>query len=355
MLMETTNHKVQVAIIIVAYNGRADLEHCLPSVIAATQNNHERHIIVVDNASSDGSANLADNFTAIEVIRQETNLGFAAGNNVALRLALERDYDYAVLLNQDTVVEARWLEELVAGAESNHDAGAIQSLITLYPDVDKINSWGNSLHYLGFGFAGGNGQSIKLAPTEVCDIAYPSGATVLLRVKALRALGILDEFLFMYHEDLELGWRMWMSGWKVLIAPDSIVHHAYTFRKSADKFYLMERNRWLVLLTHWQWGTILVLLPMLLIMEIGQLIFSAGRGEFRKRLGLYSELLSSRTQSYICNQRRYLDKLRCRPDRAILRWCVGTIQFQELHSMSLRIVNPIMEIYFSFAKLIIWW
>jgi len=353
--METINRKIQVAVIIVAYNGRADLERCLPSVIAAKQNNHDRHIIVVDNASADGSADYANSHSDIEVIREEKNLGFSGGNNVALRLALDRNYDYGVLLNQDTVVEPNWLDELVIAAENNHDAGAVQSLITLYPAEDKVNSWGNYLHYLGFGFAGGNGQSIKLAPTVVREITYPSGAAVLLRVKTLREIGVLDEFLFMYHEDLELGWRMWISGWRVLIAPLSVVHHAYTFRKSTDKFYLMERNRWLVLLTHWRWGTVLVLAPMLLAVEIGQLLFSANRGELRKRLGLYPELLSDKTRSYVYHQRRYLNKLRCRPDRTILHWCVGTIQFQELHSMALPIVNPLMEIYFRFVRLVVWW
>lgn len=345
----------KVAVIVVAYNGRADLERCLPSVSAATQSNHQRSVILVDNASADASADFAESQPGVEVVRQVKNLGFAAGNNVALRLALERGYDYAVLLNQDTIVATSWLDELVAAAEANPDAGAIQSLLTLWPNAEVSNSWGNKVQYLGFGFAGGYSEPVASAPMSICEITYPSGAAVLLRCSTLRSIGLLDEFLFMYHEDLDLGWRMWLSGWRVLLAPRSVVHHAFVFSKSKDKFYLMERNRWLVLLTHWRLPTILLLLPMLLIMELGQLLFSARRGEFFKRLSLYPELLSPKTLSYLRTQREAVQQLRRSPDKAFLERCSATISYQEIQSPLLRLANPIMAAYFWLVRLLVQW
>jgi GT2 family glycosyltransferase len=345
----------RLTVIIVAYNGASDLARCLPSVLAASQTNHQRRIVVVDNASSDSSADIVASFTDVEIIRLAENRGFTGGNNVALQSSLDRGDEYAVLLNQDTVVEPGWLDELVCVAESNPDAGAVQSLLTLYPDVDTVNSWGNEQHYLGLGFAGGNGRPITEAPKDTCEISYPSGAAVLLRVSCLRRVGLLNQDLYMYHEDLALGWMMRLAGWRVLLDPASVVHHAYSFSKSIQKFYFMERNRWLVLLGYWRWGTVLALLPMLLVMEIGQLIFSAKNGFFRRRLGLYAELFSRTSWQTIGRMRHEVCRLRTVGDRAILRRTVATIRYQELMSPLLALANPVMAAYRWLILLVVWW
>ena len=345
----------RLTVIIVAYNGAADLARCLPSVLAANKTNHQRRVVVVDNASTDSSASVAAGNTGVEIIQLSENRGFTGGNNVALQSSIDRGDDYAVLLNQDTVVEPSWLDELVSVAESNPDAGAVQSLLTLYPNTDTVNSWGNEQHYLGFGFAGGNGRPITEVPKSVCEISYPSGAAVLLRSSCLRKVGLLNADLYMYHEDLALGWMMRLAGWRVLLAPASVVHHAYMFSKSIQKFYLMERNRWLVLLGYWRWGTVLALLPMLLVMEIGQLIFSAKNGFFRRRLGLYAELFSPASWQTIGRMRESVRRLRTIGDRAVLRRTVGTIKYQEVMSPLLALANPVMAAYRWVILLVVWW
>jgi GT2 family glycosyltransferase len=260
-----------------------------------------------------------------------------------------------VLLNQDTVAEPGWLDELVRVADETPHAGAVQSLLTLYPDIATVNSWGNQVHYLGFGFAGGNGRPIPEAPADVRDVLYPSGAAVLLRTSCLRQVGLLNEDLYMYHEDLALGWMMQLAGWRVLVAPRSVVHHAYSFSKSIAKFYMMERNRWLVTLGYWRWRTIILLLPMMLAMEVGQLIFSAKNGFLRKRLGLYAELLSAKSFRTIGKIRRSVCLLRRVGDRAILLRTAGTIQYQEVMSPLLALANPVMAAYRWLILLVVWW
>lgn len=346
----------RVAVIILSFNGLKDLRLCLPSVIAAKQTNHMREIIVVDNNSTDGSLDYVSSLPDIKVMSQRSNLGFAAGNNVAIKWAMDQSYDFAVLLNQDTIVELDWLNKLIDAAQTQSQAGAIQSLLTLWPNVELVNSWGNQLHYLGFGYAGGNGRPVsELTNRQIHSVTYPSGAAVLLRLSVLQKIGLLDEFLNTYHEDLELGWRMMLNGYQVLIQPASIVHHHYEFKRSINKFYFMERNRWLVILAYWKVGTLCLLLPMLLVMEIGQLLFSIFNGYFIKRLKVYYELLKPHSWQWISAKRRQLSLTRRITDRQILNICTGRIEYQELASLVLRIINPIMALYLNFIRLMVRW
>lgn len=346
----------RVAVIILSFNGLKDLQLCLPSVAAANQTNHQRQIVVVDNGSTDGSVDYVTGFPDVKVMPQRSNLGFAAGNNVAIKWVMDQGYDFALLLNQDTIVEPAWLDNLIDAEQTHPRAGAIQSLLTLWPNTEVVNSWGNQLHYLGFGYAGGNGRPVsELVDWQIHPVAYPSGAAVLLRLSILKQVGLLDEFLNTYHEDLELGWRMWLNGYQVLIQPSSVVHHHYEFKRSIIKFYFMERNRWLVILAYWKVGTLCLLIPMLLVMEIGQLLFSIFNGYFIKRLKVYYELFQPRSWQWISAKRRQLRVVRQMTDRQMLGRCAGRIDYQEVAPLALKIANPIMDLYLSFIRLLVRW
>ncbi len=344
----------RATVVVVAFNGASDLARCLPSVLSADETNHVRRVVVVDNASSDGSAAVAAGYPGVEVIRLDENRGFTGGNNVAIRAAVDRGEEYVVLLNQDTLVEPGWLDELVRVAEQNPNAGAVQSLLTLYPDTATVNSWGNEMTYLGFGFAGGNGEPATSAPTHVREVAYPSGAAALLRVRALRQVGLLWQELFMYHEDFELGARLWISGWKVLVAPASVVRHAYEFKKGIQKFYFIERNRWMVTLAYWRWPTVLAMLPMLLLVELGQWLFAARHGFLLRRMALLYDV-AVRHGSEIVRQRRTVQSLRRVSDRAMLGRCGGAVRYQGFASATLALANPVMVAYRWLILSVVWW
>src|SRR3989344_5635815 len=244
----------RVAIIIVCYNGREYLPDCLTSLQAVDYPKERYSIIVVDNASSDHSVEyLREHWTNVAVTVLPKNTGFAGANNIGLRQAMEQGYDYAFLLNQDTVVTPGFLREAVAVAEADLTIGAVQSKLLRF-GTNEINSWGNVIHFLGFGYAGGNREPDQ--PISVQEIAYPSGAAVLLRCSALKTVGILDDAFFMYHEDLDLGWRLWLAGYRCLLAPASVVYHKYEFSRSMQKYFWMERNRYLVILTHYRLATL---------------------------------------------------------------------------------------------------
>lgn len=344
----------RVCIIVVTYNGRQFLPDCLSSLHAVDYPVGGWTIVVVDNGSSDGSTEyVAANFPTAVVIRQTQNIGFAAGNNVGLRHALAHNFDYAYLLNQDTVVQPDFLRQVVAIAQAEPDVAAVQSKLLLH-GTSLINSWGNAIHYLGFGYAGGHRQSDQ--QLSVRDIAYASGAAVLLRCATLRSVGPLDETLFMYHEDLELGWRLWLAGYRCVLAPASVVYHKYEFSRSIKKYYWMERNRCLVLLTHYRFATLLVIWPAILLVDAGLLLQSVRGGYFLQVMSAHLYFFNPVTWSKIWRRRRSVQKLRRRPDREIITRFASQIKFQDLPETAIiRLGNAIMASYWRMVRPMIRW
>lgn len=360
----------RVAVIIVTHQGRQFLPDCLSSLKLVDYPAQRWSVVVVDNASSDGSAEyVRPTLPSARVILLEQNSGFAAANNIGLRDVMARGCDYAFLLNQDTVVTPGFLREAVAVAETDPQVGAVQSKLLLHPHTfgatgftkgqgvhgtTLVNSWGNEIHFLGFGFAGGHRQPDRELPVRA--IAYPSGAAVLLRCQTLRQVGWLDETLFMYHEDLELGWRLWLAGFRCVLAPQSVVYHKYEFSRSIGKYYWMERNRYRVLLTHYRWRTLLLILPAGLMVAVGLLLTSWRRGFFRQEVAAHLDYLLPATWAAVWRRRRQVQRLRRRLDREVVRRFTGRIDFQDLPMSGLATVaNRLLDGYWRLIRRLMWW
>lgn len=344
----------RVAVIIASFNGREYLPDCLSSLQAVDYPKDRWSIIVVDNASSDNTVEyLTQHFPGVHCMVQKTNIGFAAANNIGLRYALENGYDFAFLLNQDTVVTSAFLREAVAVAGVDPTVAAVQSKL-LRHGTNEINSWGNAIHFLGFGYAGGNRQPDR--PLSVSEIAYPSGAAVLVRCSALKIVGLMDEAFFMYHEDLDLGWRLWLAGFRCLLAPASVVYHKYEFSRSVKKFYWMERNRIRVLLTHYRWRTLALLIPTVLLADAGLLTLSLRHGFWRQLLAAHAYFFQPATWPPLWRRRREVQRLRKRSDREIIVRFTGRIDFQEMPLRGLvKIANVVLDAYWQLVKRLIWW
>jgi len=206
--------KKKIAILIVSYNGRVDLSECLSSLTRDSYESIDQYIYVVDNASNDGSIEyLEANWPHIHIIKSETNTGFSGGNNIgwnAIRFDIP-DIDYLMLLNQDTIASRNFLEPLIEVMEHHQNVGSVQPLLKLYPEKHKINSLGNIIQFLGFGYSSFNGfDETKVAVTDH-SINYASGSAVMLRRNAIDQVGLFDDFMFMYQEDLDLGWRLYLA------------------------------------------------------------------------------------------------------------------------------------------------
>ncbi len=345
----------KVLIVILVYNGAQYLRDCLSSLAQITYLKDSFEILVIDNASTDESvAYLKSDWAEIKLLVNEKNIGFAAGNNLGLQYAIDNNFDYVYLLNQDTVAQPDFLEGVIELAESDQKIGAVQSKLLLYQDQGKINSIGNEIHYLGFAFAGG--YQLSDQEMAVKEITYPSGASTLFKVAALKAVGLFNEEFFMYHEDTDLGWRLWLGGWKIMLAPDSMVYHKYEFSRSIKKYYYMERNRYLVLLQNYKIATLLLILPAACLMDVGMFFYSFIAGWWREEFKVYGYFFKPLSWDKIVKTRQAVQKKRKIKDKEIIKRFVGKIEFQDLQNPLLKyIANPFFNSYWQIIKKIIWW
>jgi GT2 family glycosyltransferase len=342
----------KVAVVVVTYNSTRFIDDCFGSLEGLDREGLDVEIVAVDNASTDGSAEALRRFPFVTVLAQKENLGFAGGNNVGIRRAMENGADLVYLLNHDTVVTPRFLAEAVRVASADDHIGAVQSLLLLHPETDLINSTGNAIHFLGFGYCLDYRRPLAAWKHRgLGEIAYPSGAGVLLRTAALRATGLFDEELFLYHEDLDLGWRLRLAGYANVLAPHSIVHHKYEFSRSIAKYYYMERNRGIVLLKHLRLRNLLILSPFLIAAELGLFLASLRSGWWREKLRAYAYFLHPRAWGHILKERERSARLRAVSDRRIVSLFTPVIAYQEVAGPFTRYVaNPLMTIVWTLIR-----
>lgn len=345
----------RVLIVIVSYNGAEYIGDCLSSVYKSTYPRADFKVLIVDNASTDNTVELIKNqYSDVALIEKEKNVGFVGGNNIGMQYAIDHSYDYVYLLNQDTVVEPNFLDQVVDLAETKNDIAAVQSKLLLFENKEQINSVGNQIHYLGFGFAGGHKTPDR--ELSVQEITYASGAAMLVRVSVLKDIGLFNKDFFMYHEDTDLGWRMWLAGYRVLLEPSSIVYHKYEFSRSIKKFYYMERNRYLTIFQNYHILTILVILPALLIMDGAMFVYSFFAGWWKENFRVFTWLWSPKAWRMIQKTRRRVQATRKRSDREIIQKFVGRIEFQDLQNPLLnKVANPLFDAYWKVAQKFIWW
>lgn len=362
--MSNNTPKKKVAIIAVLWKSRQFLPTWFESLAKIDYPRESVDLILIDNFSSDGTQEYVENvlknplpgMPRIKYMRQEENLGFAGGNNVGFEYAKANGYDYFYLLNYDTRVDPGFIREAIEAAESDEKIGSVQSLLLLHPEKHLINSSGNMIHYLGFGFCGdGRVPRAERNFSGLPEIAYPSGAGVLLKTEVIEKTGLFDEVLFAYHEDLDLGWNIRLAGYKNVLAPKSIVYHEYEFSRSISKYYWMERNRFIVFFANYKFLTQLLFLPPFIIMELGQIIFSTKSGWWKEKFRAVMWMKAPWHWGYLFKKHFRVSRIRKVKDREILRLYVGKISYQEINNWALRIVNPVFNVYFKIVRSIIFW
>ena len=247
------------SVIIVTYNHKRYLEHCINSVL---KQDYPHEVIVIDNCSQDGSTQLVrEKFPNIKLIESHENKGYGAGNNLGVRQAIG---EYIAILNPDTVVENGWLRELVRFLENEKKIAT--SKILLY-NGSTINTCGNINHFTGLGFTRGLGAE----PSAYQKLEYVSGFSgccFAMRKKDFEWLGGFDENFFTYNEDSDLSWRAHLRGFDILFVPTSVVRHDYTLKVPPEKIYQEERGRYMILRKYLSWKDFLLLFPSLLIAEV---------------------------------------------------------------------------------------
>ncbi len=214
-----------VCILIINYNGVDQTLECLRALERQTFKQFE--IILIDNASLDESALQIKDFlrsyplsSAVRFVNLESNLGFPGGNIEGLKHATGT---FIALLNNDTVPDSWWLEELVNNMKTNSEVGICASKLIVY-NTDIIDSAGDGYTRTLKGFKHGEGERTK----KLTDRRFVFGAcagAALYRREMLEQIGFLDDDFFLIHEDTDLNFRAQLAGWKVLYVPTAIVHH----------------------------------------------------------------------------------------------------------------------------------
>ncbi|KPJ85897.1 hypothetical protein AMJ57_01440 [Parcubacteria bacterium SG8_24] len=346
----------RVAVVIVTYDAERYLDDCLGSLRLADTSGIDLTVFAVDNDSHDGTARIiGERYPEVRLIRNDRNIGFAAGNNRGIEAATAAGAEYVYLLNQDTEVAAPFLREALQVMESDDRIGSVQSLLLLSPERHLVNSSGNAIHFLGFGFCEDYRRPVeRLDRSRIRPITYASGAGVLFRVSVLRETGLFDERLFLYHEDLDLGWRLRLAGFENVLAPHSVVYHKYEFSRSIGKYYYMERNRYIVLLKNLRLWSLLVLLPALLIAEVGLWIGALRGGWWRKKRAATAYFLKGDAWRHILTGRRRVARTRRISDRRLVRHFSSVIAHQEVEKPLVRYVaNPLMTVAWAVMRLLI--
>jgi GT2 family glycosyltransferase len=346
-----------VAILIVSWNGQKDLSTCLESIHKSQPFYFHFDVFIVDNGSSDGTVEwLNDYYPWVQVIPLKENLGFAGGNNEGWKIIEKLNYKYLLLLNQDTEVKGNWLNAIVRAAEKDNSIAAIQPIILQMKNPTLVNTIGNPIHFLGFGYSGGNGRNIESIKfdNEIIDIPYASGACVLLRIELIRKIGLFDPLYFSYNEDLDLGWRILLSGYRNCLCISSRILHNYRYLKSGlKKNHWIERNRIIGILKNYHVVTILAYLPIFCGFEIFMIGHAAITGWFFLKMKGYGEIMRDIKQ--ILHNRKRIQGFRRVNDGVILKRFTGVLEFDQEESMLVRIGNYIMNKYHSIIISIIFW
>ncbi|WP_435548187.1 glycosyltransferase family 2 protein [Desulfobacterium sp. N47] len=212
----------KVTVAIVNWNGERFLDRCLSALLAQTVMPHE--IILVDNASTDASIEIVRRFSSVRLLAQNENLGFAHGNNLAIKAA-DVESEWIALLNPDAFPKPRWLEKLLSAVRDYPEFDVFGSKLLAAADPDVLDGAGDAYHMSGLVWRMGHGVPVSSFPEQVREVFSPCAAAALYRRSALVKMGGFDENFFCYVEDVDLGFRLRLAGYRCIYVPDSVAYH----------------------------------------------------------------------------------------------------------------------------------
>jgi GT2 family glycosyltransferase len=261
-------HFPTVSVIVLNYNGLQYMEDCFSSLSDLDYPVEHVELVLADNASHDGSVEyVREHFPQVRVIQFERNHGFCEGNN---RAAAQVQSDLVAFLNSDMRVEPHWLTGLLEGMAGEREVICSSSKILNW-DGHLVDFGGILLSFLGHGRADGYRNPNLTAYDDVGYILAPCGGAMLIDRKVFLDVGGFDEDYFAYFEDIDLGWRLWVLGYKVAFAPESICYHVHygssSKQASARIHYLYERNALYTIIKNYERRYLARVLPLALLMQ----------------------------------------------------------------------------------------
>lgn len=336
---------MDASIIIVSYNNQADLRDCLDSVLHACSDPTRYEVIVVDNGSQDASRMVVQQHYPMVQLLENTNTGYAGGNNAGAALARG---DYLIFLNPDTVVMPGAIDALLSPFRTDSTIGLTTACLVHHDHPEQINACGNQMHYTGLAYCRGANQPRTTYQTSMYVDAV-SGAACAIRRSLFATLGGFDQQFFMYVEDSDLSLRVRLHGLQCFYVADAVIHHKYQLNYTAQKAFLLERNRYSMLIKNFSPRVLVRLLPGLLITELmtGSYFLLRGPRYWGIKPRLYRHIWRSwRTAS--------APPTHVTRERAIIQQLSSQLDFQSMHQGWLTrwlawVVNPLLRLAHRFA------
>ncbi|MGC9365220.1 MAG: glycosyltransferase family 2 protein [Fidelibacterota bacterium] len=271
----------QISVVIPHYNGEGILRDCLASLSATCR--LPLHIILVDNASSDGSvAMVRTEFPTVEIIQMEKNHGFAGGCNIGVKATRT---PFVLILNNDTVHSSGWIERLLSKLQSDDKIAVVQPKIHSFQNwgyFDYSGACGGEMDIFGFPFAHGRiAEHVEKDEGQYDQfydrIFWASGTAFLARTGVLYKAGLFDETFFAHMEEIDLQWRIQLLGYDIAVEPKALIWHRSGFTLGAEspfKKYLNHRNSLLMLLANYRLLMTMYIFPLRILLDYMALGFS---------------------------------------------------------------------------------
>ncbi len=328
-------------IVIPCHNGRKYIKDLIYSLNQGEVKPNS--IIIIDNGSTDGTADLIQQeFPEVRLFSYKESLGYAKASNLGIKKALEDGPDYIFLLNQDIICKKDTIKNLIDFAEIHQNFFILSPLILCWPEKDLIQTSGDMMHFLGFGYSGN--YKLPLSEFKLKPFTYASGAAMFFNAQKLKKIGFFDEDFVMYHEDADLCLRAQLKKEKYLLVPQAQLYHRYKEEISDFRWFWSERNRILTLIKFYKLPTLLLIAPLFKFMELGVLGFSLFDGWLNLKIKSYQDIYKLLPK--ILKKRKIIQKERKISDKEFLKYFVDTFHFEGFtHPLLKYIVNPI----FGFA------
>lgn len=351
-----------VGIVLVNYQDYAEkfLAACRDSLRAQNYPATDFKVYIIDNAASDKSrAYLTTCYPEAKILAR-TDGNYCAANNLGFKEAIKDACEYLVALNMDTEMASNWLSELVLALDKNPAAGIAQSKILLYPQTEterqnlKINTLGNRLNFLGFGFTTGYQEANREISGYPEIKGYASGCCFITRREVFTSIGGWNDSYYMYHDDIEFSLKTRLTGNKIILAPQSIVFHKYEFARSVRMLYYMERNRYLLAFGFYPFKLLIFLAPAFIMMSLGMLVFALVKGWTATWFRVLGFFLKPATWGQIKSARREIKKISQIDFSVLAKNLESQVDFSEISNPLLKYIgNPILKVYWQLAKKII--
>jgi GT2 family glycosyltransferase len=328
------------AVIIVAYRSGGRLTRC---VEALAQRDSVDQVVVVDNGEGGGEIDAVKASGAV-VVSAGKNLGYAGGCNFGAQYA---DGDVFVFLNPDTVI-ADGAVSALAQALEDASIGVAMPRLRLLDRPELLNSSGCSIHISGLAWSSGFGLPAE-SVAELREITYANGSALAVRADLFWEVGGFTDEFFIYHEDLELCWKVRMRGLRIVMTPEADVFHDYEYARNPAKNYFMERNRLVFIGSAFSLRMISVLVPVLLLAEAGLTVHSWRQGWLDEKVAGWRWCI--RNASWVRRHRDELQHGRLVSDRALARYLTPVIDPAMIDVPALvRAANPMLRAYWAVAR-----